>query len=60
MSGRREVMHLLNTYTWAGRRGECAVTHNYLRCTEDRSKVTCQECLAAMEADVSRDEQVSP
>jgi hypothetical protein len=46
----QSVVHLLNAYTWAGRRAECAVTSEGLNDTEDRAKVTCPDCLDALAA----------
>lgn len=46
---RRKVVHLVNAYTWAGRRGWCGLTSEWLPSVQnnDRGEVTCQECLTA-------------
>ena len=49
--GAKAVVHKLNAYTFLGRRAECAVTSERLNDTEDWSKVTCTECLAARPAE---------
>lgn len=42
-----EVVHKLIAYTFFGRRGECAVTEEFLPSVNDWDYVTCPACLRA-------------
>lgn len=44
-------VHLLNAYTWAGRRGACGLTSEALDAAHDRAEVTCAACLATSPSD---------